>query len=148
MWLWHYGGDLQFWKGPRPLVTPASFEVDGNNAKLTGVVVNEGSFYKYVFNLYNLTSNGTPYYQDLGVGCTQPSEEVFDTWQYFQHFNGTLYDLSSGNSYPLVDRGVHAQIGEQGSLLNTDYGLAFWFEIPNTTVIGDINLSIKCLTSQ
>ena len=148
MWLWHYGGTLQFWKGPRPLVTPASFEVDGNNAKLTGIVTSAGLFYKYVFYLFGLSSNGTPYYQDLGVGCTQPTQEVFNSWKYYQHFNGTLYDLSNGNSYPLVDRGVKAQIGQAGSLLNTDHGLSFWFEIPNSTVIGDINLSIKCVTEK
>lgn len=145
MWLWFYDGE-DFWQGPRPLVTPADFEISGDDARLTGVVVNGGTHYKYEFEFHGLTNNGTGYFQELGVGCIEPD---MSDWKFYPEFNGTLTNLVTGDTHALAPRDGphHPQIGTAASLLDTGYGISFWFEIPGTTVIGDINLSLKCISS-
>ena len=135
------------WKGPRPLVTPANFQQDGTDATLTGVVVNAGSYFKYEFEFHGMTDNSTAYFQDLGVGCTEPPASVSNNWLFYPQFNGTLTNLATGETFPLEARSHHLpQVGQGASLLDNEYGISFWFEIPNTTVIGDVNLALRCVS--
>ena len=126
------------------MVVPAEFNQDGTDASLNGVVFDGTTYWQYIFEFHGLTSNGTGYYQDLGVGCSLPD---MSNWSFYTEFNGTLTNLISNESYELQPRdGPHnPQIGTSASLLDTGYGISFWFQIPETTVIGDINLALKCV---
>ncbi len=143
----------ELWRGPQPLVTPADFQQDGTNATLTGVVTDGTSFWKYEFQLTGLFKGnpGDGYFQDLLSGCSMPDDSE---WSYYNDFTGTLMNLQTGKLYKMTDRsnGLHKpQIGNSASLFDTEYGISFWFEIVNddgslSGVIGDVNLSLRCVS--
>ena len=150
LWLSKLGGSPvappNLWTGPRPLVVPAEFAFDNGTLNIVGVVKDDDRYFKYEFDLWDLKKE--PYdssiTNSLG-GCELLNDEH---WEYFHQFNGTLTNLISGESWPLLTRSYHVpQVGCGANLFNHQFGVSFWFKIPDTNIIGDLNLDIACVSS-